>query len=144
MAVIDGLDLNTAIDIVKAIIRKAVDGFVATLQSNEFVLIQRSLPASIDMLVYAANSVSLPIDPLLSEYTYTWVYTYAESITYISDTSEENFTLSMNFPTCFSIVQEMLYENRNVEGIKVHSSIIAEYQFELLLICSAIYRLDVL
>ena len=141
LAVIDGLDLNTAIDLVKAIIRKAVDGFVATLKSNEFVLIQRSLFASIDMLVYAANSVSLPIDPLLSEYTYTWVY--AESITYISDTSEENFTLSMNFPTCLSIVQEMLYDYRNVEGIKVHSSTIAEYQFELL-ICSAICRLDVL
>ena len=37
----------------------------------------------------------------------------------------------------------MLWENRNVEGVKVHSSIIDGFRFELL-ICSAISRLDLL
>lgn len=92
------------------------------------------------MLVYAANGISLKIDPCMSEYKYTWVY--AESITFIKSRCDttKTFVLSMNFPTCFSILRDMLYENRHVNAIKLF---IAGFRFELL-ICSAIPRLDVL
>ena len=110
LAAIDGLDLEGAAAEVESVVRKAVDGYMSSLRANEFSLIRRSLPSSINMLVHAANNTSLPVEPLLREYKYSWVY--AENITYISDNSSERFTLSMNFPTCYTILLGILYENR--------------------------------
>jgi hypothetical protein len=47
----------------------------------------------------------------MTEYKLTWVY--AESLIYISELSGGEFTLSMNFPTCYNTLLGMLCENRS-------------------------------
>jgi hypothetical protein len=141
LAAVGGLNLEAATARVNEVVRKTVDGYLSSLRANKFALIQRSLPSSINMLVCAANNISLLVKPNMTEYKFTWVH--AESMTYISNLTDKEFTLSMNFPTCYNILLEMLCENRNENGIKVHSSIIDGFRFEVL-ICSAISRLDIL
>ena len=136
----DCRSIKDARSVMNSATRDYVEEMRMSLESDNFTWIQQSLPQSMEMLHYAANCEMIP-QLKLFDYQATWLC--AENITYIADSTPDEFELVINFPEIYKVLMNMLWKNRNHSSLKYHNSIIYDYQFEEI-ICEKIKRLTFL
>lgn len=91
------------------------------------VWITDSLPRSITFLCYACSRIPIPIGQMFS-YVETWIC--AEGITYINETTKDNFTLGLNFPSAYDVLMSVLQARVKNKKVRVVNPIILGLLFE--------------
>ena len=108
---------------VKKYVSDLVDSSLGGTQSR--VWITTNLPRSIEFLYSAYSDIPIPEDNL-TDYCSSWIE--AEGITYIKETTENGFTLALNFPSAYDAFMMVLLEcvksdklrainDRSIQGI---------------------------
>ena len=137
---VDGMNLTKLA--VERIVRATVSAIADSITDRRhFRWVMNGLPQTIEMFYYASISEPLCITRL-EEYLKTWVA--VERITYISQQNHDNFTLSVNFPTIWPHLMEILQEaSETREDSSSHcTDIINGYCFEAN-VCKQITKLNI-
>jgi hypothetical protein len=140
LAEIEKCDEKGAIRKVKKQVKRLFSDTMKSLNKHSYEWVEDSLPESINMLIYAANGITIPTSRF-QDYYDTWIH--AENITYVCAESADEFMLAINFPTCFDYLLCVLYKHRAQEKGRIFSAIIDGLYFERD-ICTSIEQLDVL
>jgi hypothetical protein len=139
---IAGSDELHAVCEVEKQVKNLIADIIKSLSKEAFVYwIKKSIPESINMLIYAANGMMISKSTSYLQYYGTWLH--AENITYVCKESTDEFMLAINFPTCFNHLLQILYDRRAQADVSIRSAIIDELYFERD-ICTTIKQLDVL
>ena len=111
---------------VERTVRMAVDSILKSLDTEKFVWIKNTLPKSLEMLDSAYNHRKISISELKA-YKNTWLCT--ENVTYISYEYGGFFKLEINFPLCFDMMMNQLFEHMK-DNNKIMDSAVQGYMFE--------------